>query len=527
MARLVAAYEEVKTERGVIDFEDVLLLMVGILREHDEVARAVRGQYRHFVVDEYQDVSPLQQRLLDLWLGDRDDVCVVGDPAQTIYSFAGARPDYLVGFPRRFAGTRTIRLFRDYRSTPQVVDVANAVLRSGDDSSSGVLLKAQRPPGPAATFSEHPDELAEASWVAGRVAALVSAGTPAREIAVLFRVNAQSEAYEQALADASIPYVVRGAERFFDRAEVRQAVMLLRAAARTDPGSDPDAPDAAAATAAVLASAGWTLQAPTGAGAARERWESLAAVVSLAGEVAAARPGAGLADVVAELEARAAAQHAPVADGVTLATLHAAKGLEWDAVFVVGCHEGTLPLSYAETPVQVEEERRLLYVGVTRARSSLSVSWSLARQPGGRGTRQPSRFLEGVRPSGTARVDHPPAAGARASRRTKGPVRCRVCGSPLHDAVDRKLGRCSDCPSSVDDELFEQLRDWRREQARELKVPAYVVFTDATLTAIAEARPEDESALSTIPGVGRTKLERYGADVLRICQKKISTGANK
>jgi DNA helicase-2/ATP-dependent DNA helicase PcrA len=527
VARVYAAYEDLKSDRGVIDMEDILLSAVGLLATHPGVAEEVRAQYRHFVVDEYQDVSPLQQRLLDLWLGDRDDVCVVGDPAQTIYSFAGARPDYLVGFPRRFPATRTIRLFRDYRSTPQVVDVANAVLSSGGDSSSGVLLKAQRPPGPAATFTEHPDELTEASWVAGRIAALVSAGASPREIAVLFRVNAQSEAYEQALADAGIPYVVRGAERFFDRAEVRQAMMLLRAAARTDPGSEPDAPDAAAATAAVLASAGWTPQAPTGAGAARERWESLAAVASLAGEVVATRPSAGLTDVVAELEARASAQHAPIADGVTLATLHAAKGLEWDAVFVVGCHEGTLPLSYAETSTQVEEERRLLYVGVTRARSSLSISWSLSRQPGGRGTRQPSRFLDGVRPSGTARVDHPPAAGARGSRRTAVPARCRVCGSPLHDAVDRKLGRCGDCPSSVDDELFEQLRDWRLEQAREHKVPAYVIFTDATLTVIAETRPADEAELSAIPGVGRTKLERYGSDVLRICRKKSRTGANK
>ncbi|TDE08787.1 ATP-dependent DNA helicase UvrD2 [Jiangella asiatica] len=518
VARVYAAYEDLKTDRGLLDMEDILLAAVGLLAGHPGVADAIRAQYHHFVVDEYQDVSPVQQRLLDLWLGDRDEVCVVGDPAQTIYSFAGAQPDYLLNFPRRYAEAAVVRLFRDYRSTPEVVGVANSVLRGGRTAQAGVVLEAQRPPGPKPSFVEHTDELAEAAWVADQIAKLVANGTPAREVAVLFRVNAQSEAYEQALADAGIAYVVRGAERFFDRAEVRQAAMLLRAATRSA-DTAPDAPDAAAATAAVLSAAGWSPTPPAGGGAVRERWESLAAVVALAEEVVAARSGATLADVVTELEARAAAQHAPVADGVTLASLHSAKGLEWDAVFVVGCHEGTLPLSYAETPAQIEEERRLLYVGVTRAREQLSISWSLARQPGGRGNRRPSRFLDGVRPGGMARSDHRErSAAAGKGRRSGAPARCRVCGSPLVEAVDRKLGRCGSCPSSMDEALFDRLRAWRLEQAQEQKVPAYVVFTDATLTAIAEARPADTTALSAIPGVGRTKLERYGDDVLDLCR---------
>ena len=528
VARVYAAYEDLKTDRGLFDMEDILLGAVGLLSGHPGVADAVRSQYHHFVVDEYQDVSPVQQRLLDLWLGERDDVCVVGDPAQTIYSFAGARPDYLVGFPQRHPTATVLRLFRDYRSTPQVVGVANSVLKPGKDVSRGVLLEAQRPSGPEPRYAEHPDEVAEAAWVASEIAALAKAGTPLREVAVLFRVNAQSEAYEQALAEAGVAYVVRGAERFFDRAEVRQAAMMLRAAVRSDEAGTADAPDAAAATAAILASIGWSTTPPSGGGAARERWESLGALVGLAEDLVAVRPDAGLTDVVAEIEARAAAQHAPVADGVTLASLHAAKGLEWDAVFVVGCHEGTLPLTYAETPAQIEEERRLLYVGVTRAREHLSISWSQARQPGGRASRRPSRFLDGVRPGGTARVDQTArGVGAGRGRRSKGPVRCRVCGSPLADAVDRKLGRCADCPSSVDDALFEQLRAWRLERAQEQKVPAYVVFTDATLTVIAETKPLDESALSALPGVGRTKLERYGDDVLELCRKSSDTAARK
>jgi DNA helicase-2/ATP-dependent DNA helicase PcrA len=525
VARAYAAYEDLKTDRGQFDMEDILLATVGLLAEHPGVAEQVRAQYHHFVVDEYQDVSPLQQRLLELWLGDRGDVCVVGDPAQTIYSFAGASPKYLLDFPRRHDTAKVIRLFRDYRSTPEVVSVANSVLRAGQ--TQGVKLEAQRPQGPRPVYLEHPDEVAEAQSVAAEVRKLIGAGTPLREVAVLFRVNAQSEVYEQALSDAGVAYILRGAERFFDRPEVKEAAMLLRAAVRSAPGDRggevDDAPDAAAATAAVLSTVGWSARPPSGAGAVRERWESLAAVVSMAEEVVAANAGASLADVVGELEARAAVQHVPVADGVTLASLHAAKGLEWDAVFVVGCQEGTLPISYAQTPEHVEEERRLLYVGVTRAREHLRLSWSVARQPGGAGARRPSRFLDGVRPSGNSRHDGTGTRGRQRKGEGKGrgraPARCRVCGQALTSGVDRKLGRCASCPANVDEALFEMLRTWRLERATEQKVPAYVVFTDATLMAIAESRPENEKQLSAVPGVGQTKLERYGGEVLAMCRE--------
>lgn len=525
VAKVYAAYEELKSDRGVIDMEDILLSAVGLLSSHPGVADAVRAQYHHFVVDEYQDVSPLQQALLDLWLGDRDDVCVVGDPAQTIYSFAGARAEYLLQFPQRHPGARIVRLVRDYRSTPQVVGVANDVLRRGADGPvrSAVTLEAQRPDGPAPVFSEHPDELAEAAWVAAEIRALIAGGVAPREIAVLYRVNAQSEAYEQALAELGVPYVVRGAERFFDRPEVRQAGMLLRAALRAgDTGAD--APNAAAATAAVLSSAGYSDQPPAGGGAARDRWESLKAVVDLAADVVAAKPSAGLAEIVAELEARAAAQHAPVADGVTLASLHAAKGLEWDAVFIVGCHEGTLPLAYAETPAEIAEERRLFYVGVTRARERLSVSWSMSRTPGGPASRSPSRFLDGIRPE-SSQASAAPSGGRRG--RSRGPARCRACGAALVAAADRKVGRCASCPSTIDHALFDELRSWRLEQAQQQKVPAYVVFTDATLVAIAESLPADEHALAAVPGVGKAKLDRYGAELVALCSKAAEKRVNK
>jgi DNA helicase-2/ATP-dependent DNA helicase PcrA len=481
-------YEQAKARAGQLDFSDLLLVMSSALETYSDVAEQVRSQYRHFVVDEYQDVSPLQQRLLDAWLGDRDDLCVVGDPNQTIYSFAGATPSHLLEFPRRFPGAPVVRLQRDYRSTPQVVDLANSLMAAATESKAGgVTLIGQRPDGPAPTFTEFDDEPAEAATVAAACARLVKDGTPAAEIAVLFRVNAQSEVYEAALADAGVPYVLRGGERFFDRAEVRQARLLLRGAARAPREAVESLPDEIRA---VLASTGWNPAEPPPGGSARERWESLAALVTLADDLLASAPEAGLAEFVAELDQRAAVQHAPTVQGVTLASLHSAKGLEWDAVFLVGLTDTTLPIQHATTPAQIAEERRLLYVGVTRARERVVLSWALARSPGQRKGRRPSRFIDDLRPQ----------TPQSTSRRTK----------------SARRGTSSDAPTAEDVELFTRLRAWRRKQAEAQGVPAYVVFSDATLVAIADARAESRAALARIPGVGPTKLQRYADPILAV-----------
>ena len=513
VAQVYEAYVDLKSAQGVADFGDLLLLTAAALEENATVAEEFRARYRSFVVDEYQDVTPLQQRLLDAWLGGRDDLCVVGDAQQTIYSFTGATPDHLVRFRERFPGATEVRLVRDYRSTPQVVGLANDVIGKATTSYARLELLAQQPPGPEPVFAEHDDEPAEAAAVAARCTALIAAGTPASEIAVLYRVNAQSAAYEAALSDAGVPYLVRGGERFFDRKEVKEALLLLRGAGRA---ADEDAPTGLADLVAdvLRAGLGWERDTPpVGAGATRERWESLAALHRLAGDLAVTEPTAGLRELVAELEERASAQHAPSVEGVSLASMHAAKGLEWDAVFLVGLVDGTMPLVHADTPSAVEEERRLLYVGVTRARFHLSLSWALSRSPGGRGSRRPSRFLDGLH---TASARPAPVAGsARAARRERsGPVTCRVCGAALVAAVDRKLGRCAGCPSTMDEQLFEALREWRAARAKELKQPAYCVFTDSTLTAIAEQRPTDVAALVKIAGIGQAKLDKYGDEVL-------------
>jgi len=403
LAAVYAAYEELRRERNLIDFESVLELTAAILLDNRTAASQVHDLFRYFVVDEYQDVTPLQKLLLDAWLGDRDDLCVVGDPHQVIYSFTGATPSYLTGFTAEFPGATVVRLVRDYRSTPQVVAVANQLARAATP------LVAQRPAGPPPVLTEYSDETAEAGGAAIQVQALRARGVPLREIALLVRINADTERFELALAEAGVPFVVRGAERFYERPVVRQALVLLRGAARGEAAADPrpgmpgvprGGDPLPSAVRHVLTGMGLTA-APAAGHTSRERWESLTAIAQLADDMHAARPEATLSDFSAELTQRSELGHAPAVDGVTLASMHAAKGLEWDAVLLPGLVEGLMPIVHARTPAAVEEERRLLYVAVTRAREHLHLSWAPVRAPGAQGTRgaaRPrSRFLDGVR----------------------------------------------------------------------------------------------------------------------------------
>ncbi|WP_374939575.1 ATP-dependent helicase [Leifsonia shinshuensis] len=389
-------YEELKDERKQIDFEDVLLVCAGMIETEPSVALQVREQYRYFVVDEYQDVSPLQHDLLRLWLGTRRDLCVVGDASQTIYSFAGARSEYLLDFERENPGATVVRLEQNYRSAPPVIDTANRLMRgrSGALTLHAVHEATARDEVPApATFD---DDRAEARAVAESIAAELAAGARPENIAVLYRVNVQAAALEQALGDLGISYQLRGSKRFFDLPEVRQAVMTLRAAsvAATDEPLFKSVSD-------VLRTLGWSVQPPEGRGAVRERWESLNAIMGLVDEMP---EGATFRRFTDELMARQAGQHEPTMSAVTLATLHAAKGLEWDSVYVIGLSEGLVPISYASSFEQIDEERRLLYVGVTRARHRLRLSWAQrGTQPGRPVSRQASRFLAELAPVRAAR----------------------------------------------------------------------------------------------------------------------------
>ncbi|MGV0837494.1 ATP-dependent DNA helicase UvrD2 [Mycolicibacterium thermoresistibile] len=527
IAAVYAGYEALKARQDTVllDFDDLLLHTAAAIENEPAVAQEFRDRYRCFVVDEYQDVTPLQQRVLNAWLGDRDDLTVVGDANQTIYSFTGATPQYLLDFSRRFTDATVVRLERDYRSTPQVVSLANRVIAAarGRMAGSRLHLVGQRDPGPQPSFSEHPDEVAEAAAVAKSIARLIDSGTAPSEIAVLYRINAQSEVYEEALTEAGIAFQVRGGEGFFSRQEIRQALLVLHRATERAPEGAPGAgapvgAELAAVVRELLEPLGLTAEAPAGT-RARERWEALTALAELVDEEVAVQPALTLPGLLTELRRRADARHPPIVQGVTLASLHAAKGLEWDAVFLVGLADGTLPISHAlahgPDSEPVEEERRLLYVGVTRARVHLALSWALARAPGGRQSRRPSRFLNGIAP------DSGPATTPTRPRRQRGAApRCRICNSTLTAPSAIMLRRCESCPADIDEDLLAELKDWRSRTAKEMSVPAYVVFTDNTLIAIAETLPTDDSALVAIPGIGARKLEQFGPDVLAMVQNR-------
>ena len=511
VAQVYRFYEEAKTspEGMLIDYDDLLIHVAGALENAPAVAEEFRAQYQSFVVDEYQDVTPLQQRVLEAWLGTRDDLTVVGDANQTIYSFTGATPDYLLNFSRTYEHATVVKLQRDYRSTVEITELANTVIGKATGRIAGTRLELQgmRGHGPAPQFNGYDDEPAEARAVAQKVRKLLNDGVPAREIAILYRINAQSAAFEAALADEGIVYQVRGGEGFFQRAEIREAfAQLLRASKRTDLPDDP-----VRIARAALAPLGLTPEEPGGA-KARERWQSLNALVDLIEEIVRTREASNMAEVLGSLRRRAEAKQPPAVDGVTLASLHAAKGLEWDAVFLVGLVEKTLPISHAlkAGDEQIEEERRLFYVGVTRAREHLHMSWSLARQEGGHKSRTRSRFLDGLVPE--LEVEKSP-------QRLKRAKRCRVCGNQLGTPAEKSLGRHEECEPNFDEAVYAALKRWRLDVSRAAGQPAFVVFTDATLMSIAEAMPADERELLGVSGVGPVKVDNYGAGVLEVLEQ--------
>jgi DNA helicase-2/ATP-dependent DNA helicase PcrA len=394
VADLQLAYERLKDDRRQLDFEDVLLAAAGMIEAEPLVQQQVREQYRFFVVDEYQDVSPLQHDLLDLWLGDRNDVCVVGDASQTIYSFAGASPDYLLGFGSEHENAVVIRLEQNYRSVRPIVDTANRLM-AGRPGALSLHSAAIEPTAKPPRISTYTNDAHEARAVAQLIAAEIADGASPENIAVLYRVNVQATAIETALLDAGVSSRLQGGTRFFDQREVKEALMLLRGATVTTGTSEP----LFKTVSDVLRSIGWTQDPPETRGAVRDRWESLNAIMNLAEQTAA---NTTLRQFVDELFERQQGQHEPPMSAVTLATLHAAKGLEWDSVYIVGLSEGLVPISYAKTAAAIDEERRLLYVGITRAKRRLALSWAAAstqrsgqRQSAQRQStqRQQSRFL--------------------------------------------------------------------------------------------------------------------------------------
>lgn len=490
--RTYDGYERAKAKANRIDFDDLLVETVKLLETDAGAADAVRARKRWFSVDEYQDTNLLQERLLELWLGDRHDICVVGDEDQTIYTFTGASSEFLTTFAARWPGTRKIALVRNYRSTAQVLELANRLIAAeGRDKR----LVATRPDGPEPLVAKHTTAQAEMDALAGWIRARLKEGIAPAEIAVLVRMNAQLASIEEALTRAGIAYQVRGT-RFYDRPEVRGAIAALRR-----PHLEGHGPMLAMAIRERWAEAvGYEVEpAATEGDEARERQASLETLDAIVASVMSADPRADVAAVIAELEARAEHERAGSGSGVNLLTYHRAKGLEWDAVFLPALEEGTLPIRQAADEAALEEERRLLYVGITRARLHLVLSWAQSRDTRGRESkRRPSRFLLDLRPRPAPRIRVLPDPPAQTRRPAAG-------GS--------------------DDPFFAALKQWRLLHARADDVPAYLIAPDDTLKAIADVRPRTLSGLARVKGMGQARVEKYGPEILAIVEQVLATGA--
>jgi DNA helicase II / ATP-dependent DNA helicase PcrA len=450
MFRIFRGYEAEKADRGYVDFEDVLELTIRLFDERPEALAVVREHFSAFTVDEYQDVNLLQQTLLDRWLGERDELCAVGDDYQSIYAFTGATPDYLLGLPTRFGNTTVIRLEDNYRSSPEVLALANRIVPSLGGAEK--ILRATLGSGPEPITQSFPVRESEVAFVVERVLALHREGVPLEQIAILARTNARLADFEEPLHDAKIPF--QGAS-LLGREGARQLLRRLRRV---------DSTDVAATVRGYAKEAAWRERPPEKLGE-REmvRQSDLGRLVRLAEDF---DDGARTTrDFIADLEARFGSTGVD-RRGVHLLTLHGAKGLEFEAVFIPRLEEKELPIRQAKKPGEIAEERRLFYVGLTRAKRQLALTWS----------GKPSRFL------GELRI-----AAAR-------PARAAEPGDPLYAALKR----------------------WRLARATADDLPAYVVFHNSTLAEIAGRRPRDLSELSTVPGVGPTKLERYGDEVLAV-----------
>jgi DNA helicase-2/ATP-dependent DNA helicase PcrA len=466
MFRVYDGYERRRRQTGRIDFEDMLGFAIRLLDEYPAAVAEVRQRFHAFTVDEYQDVNPLQQTLLERWLGDRDELCVVGDDYQTIYTFTGATPEYLLSFPERYPDAHVVRLEQNYRSTPQVLTVANALARNLGGFHKE--LHATVDDGPSPTARPLPDADAEVAFVLGEVRRLFGESVPFEEIAVLYRINARSEPYEEAFAAAGIPYQVRDGA-FLRRPGPRAVLARLRRADATDP---------VAAVQHATDAVDFDPETEPDDAAEVTRQADLARLRALVAEFVAAHPDADVAGFTAELARRFSTVHS--GRGVNLLTYHRAKGLEFDAVFLPRLLDKELPFRSGRATADPEEERRLLYVGITRARRHLFLSWP--EEP----KSQPSPFLAEIGVRAAAPAARPAAARLRIE-------------APEHDAP-----------------LFERLKEWRRRRAQADGVPAYVVFHDRTLVEIAERRPHDRSGLASISGIGPATLERYADEVLQV-----------
>ena len=513
VADIYERFMEEKRRRRLVDFDDLLRLAARDLAADPVYAAARHWRFRHLFVDEFQDVNPLQHALLSAWLGPESDLCAVGDPNQAIYAWNGADARYLTDFDSFFPGGGSVTLEDNYRSTPQILTVANAVLDAG--TRVPIRLRPNRPAGPAPTIEAAEDEAAEGDLVARACRDHHAPGTRWADQAVLVRTNAQAAVMSEAFTRARIPHRVRGAGDLLEQPEVRQAISGLRRASSLQMGLGdledevrrlaPDLQPGDAPAPGRPGSAASPQPAPTPQGTpalSEERAANLVELVRLGREYLALDPDGGIPGFMGWLTSALRGEDRSGGAAVEIVTFHAAKGLEWPIVHVAGLEEGFVPIHHAkDDPEAVEEERRLLYVALTRARDQLHCTWARKRAFGSRSlTRSPSPWLDVV--------SHTLGSGPVEVDRREGAARAR--------AARRRLPKEGEPRDAKDRELFEALRAWRREQSREADVAAYVIFNDATLGALCERRPGTRAQLLQVPGIGAVKAQRFGDDVLAI-----------
>jgi DNA helicase-2/ATP-dependent DNA helicase PcrA len=528
LAAVFERYEEEKKRRRLVDFDDLLMLCLRDLTRDPDLAAAVRWRRRHLFVDEYQDVNPLQQALLDAWLGDRADLCVVGDPNQAIYAWNGADAGYLNTFASRWTRSEVVALDENYRSSPQILAVANAVLAGAtrargkrtDDEGPG-SLQANQPEGPIPDIRSFPDDRAEARAIARAVRDARKPGAPWSAQAVLVRTNAQTTVLEEAFRLARIPVRTRGNSSLRDQPEVKAA---LRDLSRHSGDFATALKDLAASVEPDEAEGGGAEAEGDGGGVrADSREANIQALVRLGQDYAAVDVQPTPAGFVAWLNATARNDQPDLgSDAVELATFHSAKGLEWPIVHLAGLEQGLVPIGHAQTAAELAEERRLFYVAVTRAEHQLHLSWSQSRTFGLRtAARERSPYLADVETAIDALTAGEVPADWRAffaERAERDGQQQLVTSSGRRKGASRAAGALSD----LDDDgqrLFEALKQWRAGVAKGASVPAYVVFHDSTLEAIAGARPRSNADLLALPGLGPVKVGRYGEGVLEVVQE--------
>ena len=516
VGRIFARYEEARRERRLVDFDDLLRVCRRDLLRDAEFAQAQRWRFQHLFVDEFQDVNPLQQALLDAWRGDRLDLCVVGDPNQAIYAWNGADPEALRRFPTRFPSAEVVRLTENYRSTPQILAVANAVLLGGGRGVDRAgALQATRPDGPIPAVHAFDDDRAEAQGVARAVRDHHAPGASWSGQAVLVRTNAQIPALEEAMSAAQIPFRVRGAAPLLEQPEVKAAMGDLR---RSKGGFD----DALADLAASVEEAAGT------GDRAEERRANVDALLQLARDYATVEAGPTVPGFLSWLASTTRAdQPDRYGDAVEITTFHAAKGLEWPIVHLAGIEQGLVPIGHARTGEALSEELRLFYVAVTRAEREVLCSWAARRRYGTRDLRRDrSPYLDTVVAASAAlRAGADPAEvgkGVALAAPPAAPAKPRHTRSRSRPDLPRAAGALA--PADLDDDgrqLLDALRSWRTEKARAAGMPAYVICNDRTLVEIASVRPTTSDQLLTVHGLGEVKVGRFGEELLALVGEQV------